>query len=143
MDRGSCILPEGVWDDVKGMTCMHSKGFDGSIGSVMAILINEEMKDEEKTRDVSQGQNSLLVSPADAEGEVEMDIIRRRKKPKTSQTVYTQQSQQKIPSAPAPVNNTRAGESKLDKKKAKEAAALARLSANLSFLGGGGGSTEN
>ena len=122
-ERGTCILPLGVWKDIRGLTSSWRPTYDRSIDSVMAILIEEE---------VTEAQNLTIIDNSTSsreETEVDMDSIRRRKKTKTED--LADKSHLTDPSvATAKVDQ------KSEKKKAKEAAALARMQANLAFLGG-------
>ncbi len=122
-DRGTCILPLGVWKDIRGLTSSWRPTYDRSIDSVMAILIEEE---------VTEAQNLTIIDNSTSsreETEVDMDSIRRRKKTKTED--LADKSHLTDPSS-----ETAKVDQKSEKKKAKEAAALARMQANLAFLGG-------
>jgi len=145
--RSTAILPAGLWDDLKSVTCLGSKGYDGSIESVITLLMEEDWSRENISGhghgDVPTGGSSSVnagQSSGGNEDDVDMSSIRRRKKGTStnsssqadhaSVTVQSQAHEGATNSASA----TGALAAAKDPREAKRAAALARLSASHAYL---------
>ena len=139
--RSTAILPPGLWADLKNVTCIGSNGYDGTIESVIAILMAEDL-----ARGKQRVSNSVSEAPKDPntismEADTDFDSVKRRRNRPANETAFpidaknsTQVelvSQETADKGRALDNDE---EARLAKKRAKEASALARLNAAHAYL---------
>ena len=140
VQSSTAILPAGLWDDLKSVTCLGSRGYDGSIESVIALLMEEDWAREcaaeaQGVRSGGFASSTTSAGPQEAAGEggedkdADMSFVRRRKKSATASSSDVSNGHDEAAAA-----TTVAEDSREAKKKAKEAAALARLAASHSYL---------